>query len=333
MKLALLVVSLFAAVLFYYQVHMHEPARVYVQPEVFSSVECEHIVGAATESRADWSRKRHGYYMHMHMHMYMCMYPPEDIAVSDVPALANVTHAVSSRVLPLLRRAFGVPPELAMLVDDLFVVRYRATGGQSGLRVRIDDSTLSFSVALSPPTEYDGGGLSFQLSPAPVRVDQDTAILQPSRLYHRGTAVVRSTLYVLVGFVSVGNNEVLTLRPKPLGSPAHIHGLFARCMRIGAAGEQDVPHPGAMRPSGWDEEEDGQWEPPTLMGAGQVAETCRSAGWLFGMMLWNQVAAVGDGLSTLATGSWSEVGGDAKDLIFLNVGIAFVAMIAFQFMS
>ena len=45
--------------------------------------------------------------------------------------------------------------------QDAFVVRYDAAG-QGGLATHTDDSELSFNLLLSDPTDFDGGGTSFE---------------------------------------------------------------------------------------------------------------------------------------------------------------------------
>ena len=49
----------------------------------------------------------------------------------------------------------------AMHTQDAFVVRYDAAG-QGGLATHTDDSELSFNLLLSDPSDFGGGGTSFE---------------------------------------------------------------------------------------------------------------------------------------------------------------------------
>lgn len=185
---------------------------------MFTPEECEHAVKTAEKANV-WTKRRHA------------LYPTHDFSVNDVPELANVTRAVDTRVIPLLRRAFNIRDDLEVLVDDLFLIRYSAAG-QKSLELHADATTLSFSIALSDPKSYTGGGIAFDMLDAPLLVDQGTAIMHPSKLLHRGADVHTGTRYVLVGFVSVGEDNFLTFGMSPPGSPELLHGAWATCVQL-----------------------------------------------------------------------------------------------------
>jgi len=210
------------------QLVFHAPARVHVRGGVFSAAECEHAIAIA-EAEAAWTKKRHAFY------------PTEDFEMRTVAALANVSEAVESRVLPLLRGAFGVREELNLTLNDLFLVRY-STAGQAGLTMHVDGTTLSFSVALSEPNEYASGGIEFELlGSAPIRAERGAVVMHPGHIRHRGATVTAGRRYVLVGFVDVGSGRMVTYGASPPGSPELLHGLFATCTQLvapsGVAGE------------------------------------------------------------------------------------------------
>lgn len=160
--LAALATGLLATGFLWLQFTRHSPARVHVVSGVFSRGECDHAIQAAETANA-WTKRRHAHY------------PTDDVSLADVPALANVSHAIDSRVVPRLRRAFGVRPDLEISVGDLFLIRYSAVG-QSGLAMHIDSSTLSFSVALSEADAYVGGGIEFDLLDAPISVHKGSMV-------------------------------------------------------------------------------------------------------------------------------------------------------------
>lgn len=209
------------------QISMHRPARVYVAPGVFSAEECDSAVAVA-EAASVWTRDRHG------------LYPTDDFQVSSVSALRNVSDAVDSRVLPLLRSSFELPTE-PVVVKDLFLVRY-SPAGQDELAMHADETTLSFSIALSQTSSYDGGGIEFDLMGGPasaVRAEQGALVMHPSGLQHRGKTVVRGTRYVLVGFVSVGDDAAFVWGASSAASATR-HGLWSHCLRTVTLGSSSA---------------------------------------------------------------------------------------------
>ena len=202
------------------QILVHAPARIHIRPAVFTAQECDSMVAAAERSGA-WTRERHK------------NFPTEDIPIRSVPVLRNISDAVERTVLPLLRSSFALAASEPMSIDDLFLIRYSPTG-QDELPMHTDGSTLSFSIALSPPEQYGGGGIDFDLMPSPIITPQGSLVMHPSRLMHRGATVVSGRRYVLVGFVSVGDGAVFTFPWSGSGrtAAASLHGLWARCVRV-----------------------------------------------------------------------------------------------------
>ena len=121
-----------------------------------SGVEADELVRLAEEhaSAHGWTKARHKFY------------PTTDIEVGEqtAPALHTALQPlVNGTVLPTLARLFEFDVgELRM--RDLFVVKYEAstTGVQDRLRPHRDGNLLSFSLLLSDPLEFEGGGLRFQ---------------------------------------------------------------------------------------------------------------------------------------------------------------------------
>lgn len=178
------------------------------------------MVAVAEANASWWTSKRHK------------GFPTNDIELptrddESQHALHNISAAVRDRVWPLLRTSFSLPEEAAELhFRDLFLVRYHPAG-QSELDMHRDGSTLSFSIALSPPDAYEGGGIEFELLPTgPIRTAQGALVLHPSRLSHRGAKVVGGSRYVLVGFVVVGYHNYWT------SSMSFVDGSRAQCVQV-----------------------------------------------------------------------------------------------------
>ena len=124
---------------------------------LLGKAEAEAIILCA-ESHAE----EHGWAVQRHRH-----YPTTDIAIhpEGAPALHAALHPhVEAVVLPTLARQYGFTiGELSM--RDLFLVKYEAAAAgahvQDRLRPHRDGNLLSFSILLSDPSTFDGGGLRF----------------------------------------------------------------------------------------------------------------------------------------------------------------------------
>eukprot|EP00965_Chrysotila_dentata_P190871 6174165-Pleurochrysis_carterae.AAC.2 len=290
------------------QFDVHADARIIVKPHLLTSEECEEVINIAENTNV-WSRTRHAYF------------PTDDISVRDVPQLQNVSRAVDERIVPLLRTTYGVPPELDIRVGDLFIIRY-SKDGQSGLRKHIDDSTLSFSVALSKPSEYVAGGVEFDLLESPVRVHQGSIVMHPSMLYHRGADVQNGTRYVLVGFVRVGDDAVVTAGNAAPGYPARLHGLWARCVvpppsHLLALENGELLPPARVDAEGREQDVKGANDSSAL--PSEQDKVCFTATYLLLRQLQLKASAIGEGFLALASGSRPT--SDSMQLIYLNFGL------------
>ena len=192
--------------------------------------QAEALISLAEQHAAahGWSTGRHKYY------------PTTDIAVGPdtAPALHSaIWPLIDGCVLPLLAKHFSFHMhELSM--RDLFVVKYEASRRdvQDHLAPHRDGNLLSFSVLLSDPAEFDGGGLRFHsLGPtckacsstprqhqhlsscshcngtgrlAIPGVGRGDLTLHCGKLLHEGAPVLRGKRYLIVGFVIVTSPRV-----------------------------------------------------------------------------------------------------------------------------
>lgn len=140
--------------------------------------------------------------------------PTTDLEVLRVPTLrAWLQHETRETIFPTLATLYGFEArELRYM--DLFLVRYEAaTDGrdtQRGLRGHRDRSLLSFTVLLSDPHDFDGGGTRIDaLGHSAVHPEaQGDLCTHCGKLRHAGAAVTRGVRYVLVGFVGVSSPRV-----------------------------------------------------------------------------------------------------------------------------
>ena len=98
-------------------------------------------------------------------------------------------------------------PFLLIGFDDLFVVKYDAAFQKELVR-HFDGGDVSFMIALSSTTDYDGGGTQFDcLEEEVVHLDCGDVILFDADLYHQGLSITRGTRYLLVGFCVVDDGS------------------------------------------------------------------------------------------------------------------------------
>lgn len=205
------------------QVHQHAPARVYIRPALFSPDECASII-RTVDAAGLWGRETGDYVV-----------KTDQVHLPEVPALSNVTLAVETRVMPLLREAYGVPLGEELRLANVYIIRYMASSEeQPGLEMHADESTLTFSVALSPPDAYGSGGLEVDLLDAPLRLETGGAVIFPSKLLHRGVPVTRGSRYALVGLVVVGDPSLWTFSysTDPPRIASAINGMWALCATL-----------------------------------------------------------------------------------------------------
>lgn len=163
-----------------------------------------------------WSTKRHR------------NYPTTDIEVAQcvAPALHNkVRPLVRDKVLPLLAAQYGFA-EGELRMRDVFLVKYEA-GEQDHLAAHRDGNLLSFSILLSDPCSYVGGGLRFHsLGPrcescagarcarcdgvgrVAISVGRGDLTTHCGKLLHEALPVTRGRRFVVVGFVHVDSPRV-----------------------------------------------------------------------------------------------------------------------------
>ena len=194
----------------------HDPSGCYQRGKLHAvrighllcSSECDAIISLANRHAAahGWSTMRHH------------NYPTKDIEVesSNAPELHKVIWPiVSQRVLPTLATRYDFE-ERELVVRDMFVARYEGgherEGVQKDLKMHRDGSLLSFSILLSDPRDFEGGGLRFR-SIRPFcesaghhvlpHVGRGDITMHCGKLWHEVPTVVTGQRYVLVGFVTL----------------------------------------------------------------------------------------------------------------------------------
>ncbi len=194
---------------------------VHLTPSFIDAKQCDALIEAAEEAKGwdqhwELDQQRH------------TSYPTADVSALDHDSLRDVveTMAFMPKIYAVMRDFFAVEEGIADFDDhdfehhgwsalDLFVVKYRHPQS-AGLTQHRDGSLLSFSILLSDPGDFQGGGTSFaslvgcaHTSPF---LDSETGSVRPTergtlvchsgKALHGATPVTEGTRYVLIGFVN-----------------------------------------------------------------------------------------------------------------------------------
>ena len=186
--------------------------------DVATAAECEWVIAEAERSVASaggegWSADGHH-----------DRFQTRDMVVADNEALTEWLNGKLREVIwPALAAQFGLNTS-ELWLQDAFVVRYEPDG-QRGLAPHLDDSELSFNIALSDPDAFSGGGTSFEATGQTLRPQQGQMVSHFGRVFHAGEPVTSGTRHILAGFVCARSlaREWRDLRPQA-GQRVDVHG-------------------------------------------------------------------------------------------------------------
>ena len=162
-----------------------------------------HKLNSLLNEPTGWKKDRHS------------SYPTTDLNYIVDPFTKHdrtyLAQRLDARLSPVMERAFGISRG-AIRANDIFVVRYDATRGQTKLRRHTDGSHVSFNILLND--EFEGGGTRFHNrydgSFIDVTPDVGEALISHADILHEGLATTGGTRYILVGFNSIDEKDPLT---------------------------------------------------------------------------------------------------------------------------
>ena len=172
----------------------HRKEQVHVLPGVFSQEQCcslRDAAEAAAAAQGGWCSSRHA------------AFPTRDLPLSSLAESVRplYTGLVHDRVLCPAAALAGFAGPHQLFCRDLFIVKYD-TDGQRELPLHMDGSLLSFSVLLSHPDDFAGGGTVFpHLDGRRVALEQGDACLHSGSVLHAGAPVTAGIRVILVGFI------------------------------------------------------------------------------------------------------------------------------------
>lgn len=142
-----------------------------------------------------WQRERH------------VNHPTVDQNVKDLGSkISEATDQVLRRqILPCMSATYRIA-EADLYVEEVFVVKYDENG-QAGLGYHRDANLLSFSILLSDPGDFSGGGTHFRDSSRVYHADQGDALVHCGQLLHCALPILSGQRCVLVGFIGVSGRD------------------------------------------------------------------------------------------------------------------------------
>ena len=147
---------------------------------------------------------------------------PDRLWLREVPGLVEwFEHRLRTRLFPMLQSLYpeAIPHADVLRCHDAFISRYDADG-MASLEVHQDTTDFTFTIALNPISDYEGGGTVFpnvRPSTAPddepfgdhVAVpDVGCVATFPGRLRHGGNAITSGVRYIIPLFIYLDRNKL-----------------------------------------------------------------------------------------------------------------------------
>lgn len=145
---------------------------------------------------------------------------PDRLWLRQIPGLLDwFEHRLRTRMFPMLQSLYpeAIPHPDALRCYDAFISRYEADGMKS-LEVHQDTTDFTFTIALNPTSDYDGGGTIFpslraanKPADAPfeytvVKPEVGCIAAFPGKLRHGGNEITRGVRYMIPLFIYLDGN-------------------------------------------------------------------------------------------------------------------------------
>jgi len=146
---------------------------------------------------------------------------PDRLWLREVPGLVEwFEHRLRTRLFPMLASLYpeAIPTSDVLRCHDAFISRYDADG-MASLEVHQDTTDFTFTIALNPSAEYEGGGTVFpDVRPAHTpdqpftdhvaAPDVGCVASFPGRLRHGGNAITSGVRYIIPLFIYLDRNKL-----------------------------------------------------------------------------------------------------------------------------
>eukprot|EP00967_Tisochrysis_lutea_P074695 scaffold100469_cov32-Tisochrysis_lutea.AAC.4 len=154
---------------------------IYVTDEpLFSAEECERVVAMAEREGAGLPSTKSG------------KYRVGKAWVKDMPnVLAWFNGALEQKLYPALAHLFPtiVSSPATLRAHSVAILKYNES--HPATDVHIDDALLAFTIALSPSSNFEGGGTFFEALDTIIPMEQGMVTFRPGAIRHAGHAVTK----------------------------------------------------------------------------------------------------------------------------------------------
>jgi tetratricopeptide (TPR) repeat protein len=192
------------------------PTTVFVtDPPLLTVEECRTVIANAEDyftksNSGKWTRQQSG------------QYEVSGFDIYEIPAVKEwFLNVAQQKLLPLLQQTFsnfcgGTESTIDLCIDNAYLFKYTPETGRR-TDIHTDSGCLSFTIALSPTSDYDGGGTWFHGLQQNKLDDNSDCIedaikdnilsmeigqitIRPGGVKHCGYSVTRGTRYIIGGF-------------------------------------------------------------------------------------------------------------------------------------
>jgi tetratricopeptide (TPR) repeat protein len=163
--------------------------------------------------------------------------------VSSLPSGKQwLTEELRGKLFPLLESRFGISAT-NLTLNDALIIGYGYFGGPSRSQpLHRDASILSLNIALSPQSDYEGGGTYFQGIDSILQQEQGHVLCHSGGAMHAGNAISSGERWVMVLFVISEDVPQLSRRCHALGLGEMDKGDHAQARNIFQAGLSVAPN-------------------------------------------------------------------------------------------
>ena len=124
-------------------------------------------------------------------------------------------------IRPAISRAWGVPEDYLVLIDE-FLVEYEAEG-RNHLDEHIDGHTFSYIIQLNEISEFKGGGTRFVDTNQVFHAAPKGVIIFCGRRKHQGLPISEGRRIIITGFVDVAYTKELAYKFEPILYKVNAH--------------------------------------------------------------------------------------------------------------
>lgn len=144
-----------------------------------------------------WMTKRHS------------KYPTTDIPITNIPKLYSFfEHIKLKQMVRYICSSYNINLNKGLEIYDSFIVKYDAdivdnSNKQTSLEMHTDTCHFTCSILLNSPSEFEGGGVKYDIDDLVYYSDKGDMILHSHNAKHSGLEITKGKRYVLIFFLII----------------------------------------------------------------------------------------------------------------------------------